>query len=228
MINAPSHEVPLYLVLRPDVRAGAAIGQFLDDPRVRHHLFPPIWRMDAAGVDVPAAMPDVAVVARDNVDAFLEDLRRLCDASALDRLVERMWHAVGESVRDHYLGRGTLETFAAIFKVGTKSVDRTPPPRFRADRVHEFNFEIQYRLAVEDETGSALAPGQEGSLVFYPFDPANAAGRVEGGLDEGPGVVLEAFVYDHARERHTALLQSVADQVGWQVIDPLDAPRGQH
>ena len=61
------------------------------------------------------------------------------------------------------------------------------------------------------------APDEEGTIVLYPFDPANASAREEAGVAADSGVVLEAFAYEPARERHRAFCQMVAAEHGWRV-----------
>lgn len=219
----PSHETPIYIELPVGADPGTEIVRLLDDARVRHYVLPSMWQFERAGFDMTAAMPEVPSLTRDNLPRFLEDLTLLCDSTALDRLVNRLWLEVEESVRDHYLKRGTLQTMASIFRMAPRSNETAPPPSFRSDRIHDHGFELQYRLAHE---GGANTPGvvqEEGSLMYYPFDPANAAGRREGGLREGDGVVLEAFAYDASRERHRSVFEAVGASVGWRIVDPLSA-----
>ena len=220
MNATPSHEEPLYVVLPVGMRAADALGRFLDDARVRHYQFPPIWAFERSGLDLPSAMPDVPCVTRDNLEDFLRDLTLLCDGAALDRLVTRTWLSVDEAVRDHYLQRSTLQTFAAIFRVGPRSNEQAPPPAFRADRIHDHGFEVQYRLAPDRGPSTPRAPREEGSLIYYPFDPANASGRAEAGLDEGDAVVLEAFAYEEGREQHRDVLEAMGRDIGWELVDP--------
>lgn len=221
MTPTPSHEIPIYVELPVGADTGAEIVRFLDDPRVRHYALPPMWQFERVGFDMGSAMPEVASLTRENLPRFLEDLTLLCDAQALDRFVHRLWHDVEESVRDHYLQRGTLETMASIFKMGPKSTQLAPPPQFRIDRIHDNGFEVQYRLAPDAAVSEAGETPEEGSLMYYPFDPANAAGRSEGGVGEGSGAVIEAFAYDVARDQHRDLLTSVGAGAGWRVVDPL-------
>lgn len=215
----PSHEDPLYLVLPAGMRAGEALARFIDDARIRHYQLPPVWAFERAGLDLPSAMPEVACITRENLEPFLRDLTLLCDGPTLDRLVARTWLSVDETVRDHYLRRNTLQTFAAIFRVGPRSTEQPPPPDFRADRIHDHGFELQYRLAPERGPSSPLAPTEEGSLMYYPFDPANASGRAEAGLGAGEAVVLEAFAYEAGRARHREVLEAIGREVGFEVIE---------
>ena len=178
MTAGPTHEDPLLVLLPPGTDPGAEIRAFLEHPLVGHFVLPPMWALDRADVDLPDALPQVPTVTADNLSEVLDTLTRICDEAALDRLVQATWRRVDEMVRDFYLKRSTLQTFAAIFKLSAKSIDREPPAQFRTDRIHDHGFETQYRLADRgDLEGSFLAPPEEGSLVYYPFDPENAGAR---------------------------------------------------
>ncbi len=220
MNATPSHEDPLYVVLPPTLAAGEALARFLSDEHIRHYQLPAVWSFERSGLDLPTAMPDVACVTHENLAEFVRDLTLLCDGPTLDRLVVRTWQTVDEAVRDHYLQRSTLQTFAAIFRVAPRSIEQEPPPVFRADRIHDHGFELQYRLSGDRTPSSTVAPVEEGSLIYYPFDPANASGREEGGLPEGEGVVFEAFAYVDGRERHREVLEAIGRDIGWEVVDP--------
>jgi hypothetical protein len=222
-VNGVSHEDPILLVLPAGQPVGGCIARLLDEPEIRHFALPPLWALDAAGVDLPAALPRVRSVERANLEVVVETLIRLCDAHTLDRLVERTWREVDERVRQHHLDMSIGQTFATIFRMAPPTTGREPPPAFREDRIHESGWEVQYRLAATAES-DVHAPEHEGSLIFYPFDPANAAARREADLGDGGGAVLEAFAYESARATHRAFLEGVAARHGWQAVEPRDQP----
>ena len=213
------HEKPILLVLSASETAAEGILAFLARTEVRHHVFPPLWFLDGSGVDLPAAIPDVASVTTETLPRVLKSAERLSTAEVLRAHGLRVWREADEQVRHYYLKRTTLQTFAAIFKVAPAAKDREPPPEFWEDRIHEHRFEVEYRLAREPQPAEAPAPGEEGSIVFYPFDPPNAAARRDAGLPEGAGVVLEVFAYAWQRERHVALCESLARAQGWRSVD---------
>lgn len=215
-----SHEEPILVVLPANEPAATALGKVVADPEVRHVQLPPLWRFDAAGIDLPAALPDCRAITEQNLQKVLTVLLRLCTPEHLDELVAREWSLADERVRQHYLRLGIGQTFAAIFRVAPRTVERAPPPLFRYDRVHEHAFEVQYRLARLEDPADFRAPDEEGSIVLYPFDPVNAGAREEAGIGQEGGVVLEAFAYEPARARHRAFLERVAAGHGWRVVDP--------
>jgi hypothetical protein len=220
---ALSHEQPLLLVLRPEVRVEAALPEFLGSPGIRHVALPTLWTLDKAGLDLPTALPACREVHLGTLEEVIGTLLRLCDAEALDALVARSWRSADERVRQYYLQLGIGKSLATIFKLGTPSVDRPPPPDFRRDRIHENGFEMQYRLARSDEEGDGrTAPQEEGSVVLYPFDPSNEEARAEADLGEGRGAVLEVFAYEFGRERHLEFWQGLGSSLGFQVVDPRD------
>jgi hypothetical protein len=215
-----SHEEPILLVLPPDQALERALPAFVGHPEVRHHQLPPLWALDRAGIDLPAALPGVASVTRETLGEVVAALLRLCSAERLDALVARAWREADERVRQHHLELGMGQTFAVIFKLGVPTVERPPARSFRRDRIHEHGFEIQYRLAAPETTRDVRAPDHEASLIWYPFDPANEEARSEFGLGEGRGAVLEVFAYERAREQHRDFLAGVAAQNGWDLVDP--------
>lgn len=223
-MDSYSHEVPILLALPPEVRVEADLPRLLDDPGLRHYALPPLWALDAAGVDLPAALPRCRCVTRETLEEVVGTLLRLCDHACLEALVRRTWLEVDEHVRQHYLELGIAQAMAAIFRVTPRSTQREPPEAFRRDRIHEHGFEIQYRLAAGEEAVDPRAPSHEGSLVLYPFDPANFEARREYGLGAGSGAVLEVFAYAGGRARHRAWWQAVGAREGWQVVDPLAGP----
>jgi hypothetical protein len=211
----------MLLVLPPEVRVEAVLPGLLADPAIRHYALPPLWALDGAGVDLPAAMPACRSVTLETLEDVVGTLVRLCDEAQLDRLVRRVWGEVDERVRQYYLQLGIGRTLATIFKAAPATVQREPPESFRRDRIHENAFEIQYRLAQVGEAGDARAPAHEGSLVLYPFDPSDLAGRSEHGAEPGAGAVLEVFAYASGRAQHRQHWQMVAARERWQLVDPL-------
>jgi hypothetical protein len=213
------HERPLLLVLREGEHAADGIEAVLVHPEVASYDMPPLWALERAGVDLVESLPRVATIERSNLRQVLDALLALCDEAALDRLARNSWVSVDERVRAFYLERGALRTFASIFKMAPPTVEEAPPRSFVEDRIHEHAFVVEYRLLREAGERDLRAPSEEGSLVLYPFDPANGEARREADLEPGVGVILEAFAYAGARERHRKMLEEVAHQRGWRVID---------
>lgn len=217
-----SHEQPLLLVLPADAIVEAALPELLAEPAIRHVALPPLWSLDKAGVDLPAALPSCKAATLETLEDVLGTLIRLCDAALLGELVQRTWLAAEERVRQHYLQMGVGQTMATIFKVGPKTRDREPPPEFVRDRIIENGYEIQYRLAPEGDVPDWRAPPHEGTLTVYPFDPAAAASRREAGVEPGSGAVLEIFAYEAGRDRQRDYWQGVAHARGWQLAESRD------
>ena len=216
-----AHEKPIFVALPDRVDAAEALGALLDDRDVRHYQLPPLWFLDKAGIDLPGCLPDEATITRENLGRVWAAIRGVCTKQALDVLVARTWVSVEERVRDYYLQRSALETFAAILKVGKPSVSCEPPKEFVRDRIHENPFEVQYRLPKPAGERDHRTPLEEGSLTVYPFDPAKEEARAEADLGDGGGTVIEAFAYPPAREMHREFLERVASREGWLVVDPL-------
>ena len=215
-----SHETPILLLLPDGASVPDALRALLDDPEVRHVSYPPLWCLDEAGIDLPAALPQVRSISPTTLHDVFDALKRLCTEEALENLVRRQWRAIDERVRDFYLRRSTLQTVAAILKMGTPSIHRDPPAAFRRDRIYEQGLSIEYRLSAGGPF-DPHAPAQEGTVTARPFDPQGVVVRAEAGLSEGQGPVLELFAYDTGRARHRALAQRVARaHPGWQVFDP--------
>lgn len=210
----------MLLVLPARERVEVALGRLLADPGLCHYALPPLWVLDGAGVDLPAALPTCRAVTLETLEDVLGTLLRLCDAALLDQLVRRMWVEVDERVRQYYLEMGIGQTLATIFKAAPRALDRAPPASFRRDRIHEHAFEVQYRLVPEGPADDLRAPPHEGSWVVYPFDPVNAAAREEHGLEPGSGAVVEIFAYESGRARHRAYWQGVAARERWTFVDP--------
>lgn len=213
------HERPLLLVLKERDAPADAFLALLDHPDVRLHQWPPPWAFERAGVDLPAALPDLETITRERLPQVLEVLLRLHTREGLDALVTRTWRDVDERVRAWFLRRPVLQTFASTVGLAPKAKDLTPPEEFVTGQIVIHRFELEYRLVPGDEPSDPTAPAEEGSLVLYPFDPANAAARKEAKLPDGSGAVLEAFAYAPGRARHRRVLEDVAHARGWQVLD---------
>jgi len=223
-MNQPfDHERAILLVLRDRDDPADAFLALLDHPEVRMHQWPAPWAFESAGIDLPAALPDLEIITRERLPQVLQVLLRLHTPEALDALVRRLWRAVDERVRAFFLKRPAFTTFASTVGMATKSRDVDPPAAFVAGQVTIHRFEMEYRLSPESGEPDPVAPPEEGSLVLYPFDPANAAARTEADLPAGDATVLEAFAYGEGRARHRRVLEDIAHARGWQVIDTADA-----
>jgi hypothetical protein len=214
------HERPLLLLLGERDEAADGFRALLAHPDVRAWHLPPPWALERAGLDLLGALPELRTLSADLLPRALAALARQATPELLDALSRQLWREVDEQVRGYYLKRGALETLASLVRVAPRSRDLEPPPSFVEDRVHEHGFVLEYRLARAEEPADPTAPPEEGSLVYYPFDPANQAARREALLPEGRGVVLEAFAYAAGRARHRRVLEDVASQRGWRVVDP--------
>lgn len=208
------HERPAYLLLARGADLGAALAHALAHPEVRVAALPPLWFLDAAGIDLVAALGDLRQFDTQALPRVLATVGRLCTREALIALAERTWREVGEQVRQHYLKRGTLKTFASIFGLGAKSRNVGPPEEFVAEQVRIQRLEIQYRLAPQPMEPPPPAPAEEGSLIVYPFDLEGALARRELGLAQDGGPVIELFAYAWQHERHAAFWSRLAADLG--------------
>jgi hypothetical protein len=206
----PSNERPIVVVLRPGEPPGEALRSLLSHPVVRQHWMPPLWALDRAGIDLPAALPDVTSITLGTLPRVVDTLMRLATKEVLDRRVRELWRSVDEQVRHFYLRRGLRQTLATMFRVGPRTLDVAPPPAFVVDRVHESAFEVQYRIEPKPEPTNVLAPEHEATVVLYPFRPV---------LEPDAEPSLEVFAYDEGRARHRAALEDVARTTGWRVRD---------
>jgi hypothetical protein len=102
--------------------------------------------------------------------------------------------------------------------VGPRSIAFPPTEEFVADRIHEHRFEVQYRLAKDRGAEDFPAPPEEGSVIAYPFDLANDVARKELDLDGDSGPILEVFAYVWQHDRHRALWQSIAQDLGARLL----------
>ncbi len=215
-----SHETPILLVLPAAERVEAVLPRMLAEPEIRQFALPPLWALEKVGIDLVGALPGVPTISLETLEEVLGTLIRLCDEQELDALVKREWASVDERVRQYYLDASIAQTFAMIFKLAPRSLEQEPPPSFRRDRIHENGFTVEYRLARVFDEGDFRAPEEEGSIVVYPFDPANEEARTEAGLEPGSGAVLEIFPYEAGRERHREVWEAVAARHGGKVVDP--------
>ena len=212
------HEEPLLVVLPRGTGAAEGIRRFLSRSEVKAYVLPPPWFLEDAGVDLPAALPDVRAFTLENLDRVLEAARRLCTPAVLTERAQSLWRAADERVRQHFLKRGAMQVLAGMFGGGPKTVDVPPPEEFVRDRVHEHRFEVQYRLAQDRGPGIFPAPPEEGSVVVYPFDPDNALVRAQHALGPRDGAVLEVFAYVWQHDRHRALCAAVASDLGGRLL----------
>lgn len=222
-MNQPfDHERALLLVLKEGDAPADAFLALLDHPEARTHYWPAPWAFEKAGIDLPAALPALDTITRERLPRVIEVLLRLHTQDVLDALVSSVWRGADERVRAFFLQRPVVATFASTVGMAPKSVDMAPPPEFVAGQVIVNRFEMEYRLGPGEEEPNPVAPPEEGSLVLYPFDPANAAARREADLPDGTAPILEAFAYGAGRARHRRVLEDIAYGRGWRVIDTAD------
>jgi hypothetical protein len=218
----PSHERPMLVVL-PDADAvGPALVALLSAPAVRAYALPAVWDLDLGGLDPLAGLPDVRRLDLENLPRVVDWLRRAATPARLDEHTRRVWAETSDSVREFFLRRSAVATFAALLRLGRSSRGFDPPPSFVEDRKRGARFEVVYRLAREaGAPPSPLAPEEEASLVVYPFDVHAPASRAEAGLPPSAReAVVEAFAYEAGRARHRAFLADAARSVGGRVVDP--------
>lgn len=216
------HEKALLLVLKDRDHPAEAFEALLAHPDVTAYHLPPPWASELGGVDLLAAMPDLETVTLERLEPILDVLIRLHSRERLEALCAELWRETSEQVRSFFLSRSLGATLAGIFRLGPKTKDLPPPADFVQGQIYTHKFEMQYRLHRGEGEPSVVAPAEEGSLVLYPFDVANAGARKETGLQEGTGPILEAFAYQAGRQRHERVLRDVAAKRGWQVLDSPD------
>jgi hypothetical protein len=212
------HEQPLYLVLPRGTTAGTALERVLARPEVKAYALPTPWFLEPAGVDLLAALPELRSITAQNVGRVLEAAERLCTRPVLEERSRQLWHEADERVRQHFLKRTMAQVIAGLFRVGPRSNTLPPTEEFVADRIHEHRFEVQYRIAPERGGEEYPAPPEEGSVVAYPFDLKNDVARRELNLDRDSGHILEVFAYVWQHDRHRALWQSVAADLGARLM----------
>ncbi len=223
-MKAPEeHERALVLALGSDAHPADAFEALLAHPDVRAWNFPAPWAFERTGLDLLEVRPSLGSIRREDLRGVLGALVQLATPEALASLARREWRAVPEPVRQFHLQRPMASVMASILKVAPRSADLEPPPSFAQTQVYLARFEMEYRLdRSPDEPREPAAPPEEGSLVFYPFDPSNRVVREDLDLGEGPGPVLEAFAYAPGRARHRRVLEEVATSRGWRVADTTD------
>jgi|GEM_PF-5746708 len=208
------HERPAYLLFPPGADLGAVLARALAHPDLHVAALPPLWFLDPAGIDLVGALPGLRALSGEALPRVVEALRRLCTAAALAACAQQTWRAADAHVRTHFLRQGALRSFAAVFGLGAKSRDSTPPEAFVAEQVRVHRLEIQYRLAPLPGPEPTPAPPEEGSLIVYPFDLGGALARRELGLPAEGGPVIELFAYAWQHERHVAFWRRLAAELG--------------
>jgi hypothetical protein len=175
---------------------------------------PALWALDRTGIDLPAELPDVTSITLGTLPRVVETLLALATPEALERHAADVWRRAEEQVRTFYLRPGLRGTLATMFRLAPRSSAQAPPERFVEDRVHDASFEVAYRIEPVAGPTNLLAPGEEASVVLYPFHPALRASPPAGGS------FLEVFAYDEARDRHRSVVETIARENGWRVEDP--------
>ncbi len=218
----PSHERPILLLVPGPEAVAEAFRAILSHVEVRAYALPAVWDLSFGSVDVLKGLPRVPRLDLENLSDVVRYLVGAATPAALDAWLDRTWQEIHDRVRQWYLKRGALSVLGSLFKVGKPSSSYPPPPAFRSDRVHAAKLEATYRLHVVGGTVTdTVAPAEEASVAFYPFDARDAEGRVDAGLPvDGREAVLEVFAYEAGRERHRRLLEAVAGaHAGWRVVD---------
>lgn len=218
MVSGPSHEEPLLIVLPAGASAGEELAAFAQSPDVASYHLPAPWSFEAIGLSAETWLGGARTCSLEALPAQLARLTACCDNDLRTRMIERGWQTAPESVRDYYLERGALKTFAAIFKMAPSTRSEAPPETFRRELALQHGFTMEYRLPAAGGDAHRDAPAEEASLVYYPFDP-RGEGRDEIEATSG-GVVLEAFAYAEGRERHREALDRFGAARGWRVVEP--------
>lgn len=220
-MKAPDeHERALVLVLRRGDHPADAFEALLAHPDVRAFDLPAPWDFEPAGLDLLAARPRLGAIERATLRPALDGLLALATPEALEALTAREWARVPEPVRQFYLQRSAGRVLASILRLAPKSQALPAPAPFRQVQIFFARFEVEYRLdRVPGEPHDPHAPPEEGSLILYPFDVANAQARRELGLPEEGGPVLEAYAYAPGRARHRRVFEEIATGRGWEVRD---------
>lgn len=218
MADTLPHERPDHIVLPRGIDLAGALVRATRHADVHAWALPPLWFLERAGVDLPAALPEVRVLTPDTLGAVLAALGRLCTPAALGALAERVWREADERVRQHFLQQGALTILKGIFRLGPKGKDLPPPADFVRERVYEHRLELQYRLAPQGPRADLPAPPEEGSLIVYPFDLAGDLGAAELGLGAEHGPLIECFAYGWQHQRHRAFWEGLASDLGGRVL----------
>jgi hypothetical protein len=217
-----SHERPLLLVLPSKAAIGDAFVALLSHEEVRAYALPALWSLRFGRVDALASLPDVAHLDLENLPGVVAWMLSAATPAARESLIATAWDEAHERVREFYLRRSTLAILATIFKIGKSTRGIPPPALFASDQVHEARFEAVYRLyPLPGAKSDREVPAEEGSIVFYPFDPEDSDAHREVADLREQDAVVEVFAYDAGRERHRAWVSSVAAARGWRVVDPI-------
>lgn len=221
-VALPSHERPILLLVPGPDAVAEAFRALLTHVEVRAYGLPAVWDLSFGPVDALKGLPRVSRLDLDNLSDVVRWLVGAATPAALDAWLDRTWREIHDRVRQWYLKRGALSVLGSLFKLGKPSSEYPPPPAFRSDRVHAAKLEATYRLhTVGGTVTDPVAPAEEASVAFYPFDPRDVEGREGAGLPpDGRECVLEVFAYEAGRERHRRVLEAVAaGTAGWRVVD---------
>jgi hypothetical protein len=220
-VALPSHERPILLLVPGPAGVAEALRALLTHVEVRAYALPAVWDLSFGAVDAMKGLPRVPRLDLDNLPGVVRYLADAATPEALDAWLSRTWQEIHDRVRQWYLKRGAMSVLGSLFKLGKPSSAYPPPPAFRSDRVHAARFEVTYRLHVVAGTATdSVAPAEEASVAWYPFDPRDGEGRSDAGLPaDGPEWVLEVFAYEAGRARHLRVLSAVAAASGWRVVD---------
>jgi hypothetical protein len=221
----PSHERPIFVVLPSAAAVADAFLAVLSSSEVRAFALPPVWELDFGGADPIARLAGVRRLELENLARAIAWCLEVATPERFEASLARDWAELPDGVREFFLKRSAVATFAALLKVGKPSRAFAPPPSFATDRVRAARFEAAYRLEREAGTRpSDPAPAEEASLVLYPFDVLGRTSREEAGLAAGGSeAVLEAFAYEAGRARHRAFLARALAGLRAKVVDPLDS-----
>ena len=217
----PSHERPILLLVPGPAGVAEALRALLTHVEVRAYALPAVWDLSFGTVDAMKGLPRVPRLDLENLPHVVRYLADAATPEALDAWLSRTWQEIHDRVRQWYLKRGAIAVLGSLFKVGKPSSAYPPPAAFRSDRVHAARLEATYRLhVVPGAVTDPVAPAEEASVAWYPFDPRDAEGRSDAGLPaDGPEWVLEVFAYEAGRARHLRVLSAVAATSGWRVVD---------
>lgn len=223
----PSHERPILLLVPGPEAVADALRALLTHVEVRAYALPAVWDLGFGAVDAMKGLPRVPRLDLENLPEVVRYLLGAATPEALEAWLGRTWLEIHDRVRQWYLKRGAVAVLGSLFKLGRPSASYPPPPAFRSDRVHAAKFEATYRLhTVAGAVTDPVAPAEEASVAFYPFDPRDVEGRADAGLPlDGRECVLEVFAYEAGRARHLRVLEDVARRAGWRVVDtPVGGP----
>ncbi len=220
-VALPSHERPILLLVPDPAGVAEALRALLTHVEVRAYALPAVWDLSFGPVDAMKGLPAVPRLDLGNLGEVVRYLAGAATPAALEAWLARTWQEIHDRVRQWYLKRGAMAVLGSLFKVGRPSASYPPPPAFRSDRVHAAKLEATYRLhVVAGAVTDPVAPAEEASVAWYPFDPRDVEGRTDAGLPpDGRECVLEVFAYEAGRARHLRVLEAVAAASGWRVVD---------